>query len=356
MGRIAEAAEGMMSLTPGKIKGLEVIADARGVIAAAAMDQRGSLEKILRDAGLAEVTPAAMTEFKIQVTEILSPYASSLLLDPVYGLPAIPARAPGTGLLLAYEQWGYDDTLPGRLPELLPHQSVQRLKAAGADAIKILLYYNPFEDDVINDQKQAWVERIGDECRANDIPFLLEFIGYDPAGGDEKSPAFARRKPEIVRESMREFSRDRYGVDVLKVEIPVNMQYVAGTNSFTGTEVYTRAEALEHFRAAAQAASKPFIYLSAGVGTAQFIESLQLAAEAGVPFSGVLAGRATWQDGAPVYVREGVGAFRRWLEAEGVRNIEAINHQLRRAVGWQTVWAEAAQQELPDRETAEVEV
>ena len=74
---------------------------------------------------------------------------------------------------------------------------MRRLKEAGADCIKILLYYTPFDPKDVNDKKHAWVERIGDECRANDIPFFLEFVGYEE-GADEKGLEFAKKKPEIV--------------------------------------------------------------------------------------------------------------------------------------------------------------
>ena len=94
--------------------------------------------------------------------------------------------------------------------------------------MKILLYYTPYDPKDVNDKKHAWVERIGDECRANDIPFFLEFVGYEE-GADEKGLDYAKKKPQIVTESMREFSKDRYGVDVLKVEVPVNMKFVEGS-------------------------------------------------------------------------------------------------------------------------------
>ncbi len=90
-------------------------------------------------------------------------------------------------MLLAYENSGYDNTQPGRLPDLLPHVSVKRLKLdMGADAVKILIYYTPFDDPKVNDIKHAFVERIGAESEAYEIPFFLEFVGYDPKGGDEK--------------------------------------------------------------------------------------------------------------------------------------------------------------------------
>jgi tagatose 1,6-diphosphate aldolase len=167
------------NLTPGKLAGLKSVSDKRGVIAAAAMDQRGSLKKSLaKEKGVAEMPDSALEEFKILVTDVLTRHASAILLDPEFGLPASKKRN-GKGLLLAYEKTGYDAATPGRLPDLLDVWSVRRLKEAGADCIKILLYYSPFEKSAVNDLKHAWVERIGDECRAHDIPFFLETVGYD---------------------------------------------------------------------------------------------------------------------------------------------------------------------------------
>lgn len=323
-----------MKLTPGKLKGLQAVSDASGVIAAAAMDQRGSLQKALAKEKGSPAQPGMLEEFKTAVSRALTPYASAILLDPEYGLPAAKARARTAGLLLAYEQSGYDNTQPGRLPDLLPHCSVLRLQADGADCIKVLLYYTPAEKAAINDIKHAFIERVGAECRAADIPFFLEFVGYDPSGGDEKGLDYARQKPEIVRGSIAEFTKDAYGVDVLKVEIPVNTKFVAGAAACTGASAYSKAEALRHFRAAAAAATKPFIYLSAGVSNAEFNESLALAAEAGVRFNGVLCGRATWKDGIAIYAQQGLPAFEQWLGTQGRANIEAVNRSLRAATPW----------------------
>ena len=322
-----------MKLTPGKLAGLQRVSDKRGVIAAAAMDQRGSLQKSLAKEKGSEITDAMMEEFKSLVTEVLTPHSSAILLDPEWGLPAAKRRAKNAGLLLAYEKTGYDKTGPGRLPDLLPHCSVKRLKEDGADCIKILLYYTPFDSKAINNHKQAWVERIGDECHANDIPFFLEFVGYED-GADEKGLEYAKKKPVIVTESMREFSKARYGVDVLKVEVPVNMKFVEGTKSFGGQSAYSKKEAIDLFHKAAAAASKPFIYLSAGVSNAEFSETLELAGETGVKYNGVLCGRATWKEGIPVYAKQGADAFRRWLETEGVKNIENVNEKLKTATSW----------------------
>jgi len=326
-----------MKLSDGKMRRMKALSNERGVIAAAAMDQRGSLKKSLataRGVDAKTITDQMMSEFKTIVTRVLTPHASAILLDPEYGLEAAKARSKNAGLLLAYEESGYDNTKPGRLPDLLPHVSVKRIVDWGADAVKILIYYTPFDDAGVNDIKHAFVERIGAECETYEIPFFLEFVGYDPKGGDEKGLEFAQKKPEVVKGSMQEFSKPQYKVDVLKVEVPINAEFVEGSSVYKGQKAYTRAEALKHFKSAAAIATKPFIYLSAGVSNAQFIESLHMASEAGTDFSGVLCGRATWKEGMPVYAKQGAKALEDWLQKEGVKNINAVNDAIKSAVPW----------------------
>lgn len=321
-----------MPMSKSKFANMNAVATKDGIIAAAAMDQRGSLQKAIAEArGIDKkaVTDAMMEEFKTAVSKVLSPHASAMLLDPVWGLPAAHARATGCGLLLAYEASGYDNTKPGRLPDLLPNWNVKKLKAAGANCCKILLYYSPFEKPEINAFKHAWVAKIGDECEAEGLPYFLEFVGYDVSGGDEKGLAFARRKPEIVIGSMREFDKPQYKVDVMKVEIPVNLQFVEGARAFANKGVAcTKAQAGEYYRQAAATTKRPFIFLSAGVSDAQFRESLEFANEFGIAYNGVLCGRATWKDGIPVYATRGVAALEDWLADRGVANIKALNEVL----------------------------
>jgi tagatose 1,6-diphosphate aldolase len=333
-----------MSLSAAKLKHMKALSNQEGIIAAAAMDQRGSLQKSIASAKGVDakaVTPEMMSEFKTAVVKILTPHASAILLDPEYGLPAARARASNAGLLLAYEESGYDNTKPGRLPDLLPHVSAKRIADWGANAVKILIYYSPFDDPGVNDIKHAFIERIGAECEFHQIPFFLEFVGYDPTGGDEKGLEFAKLKPQVVTGSMQEFSKPQYNVDVLKVEVPINLEYVEGSSVFK-QKAYSRAEALDHFRQAAAVAAKPFIYLSAGVGNKQFVESLAMAKEAGTDFSGVLCGRATWKEGMPIYATKGVKALEDWLSTEGVRNINAVNEALKGATPWSKKMGAAA--------------
>jgi tagatose 1,6-diphosphate aldolase len=325
-----------LSLSLGKQRGLRALADERGIIAALAIDQRSALRKLFAKASgrAADKIPVEwLVQFKEKVSQVLTPYASAILLDPEVGLPAAGRRDKDAGLLLAYEESGYDPSVPGRLPRLLDSYTAGRLKDAGADAIKVLLYYSPFSAAEINARKQTWVERVGDECRAADLPFFLEIVSYHD-DMDEKSADFARIKPEVVTLSIEEFCKPRYAVDVLKVGVPVNMKFVESASLSRAQAIYSRSEAISHFRRASEAASLPFIYLSEGVDNQTFGDALTLAAEAGSSFSGVLCGRATWQDGVPIFVQLGGSALEEWLHEHGVRNIQNVNARLTAARPW----------------------
>lgn len=322
----------------GKISRLEKLSNARGVIAAAALDQRGLLKKMMAQCmQVGEPTDAMVSEFKILTVDLLTQYASAVLLDVEYGLSAM-SHSNQKGVMLAYEKSGYDATAPEFIPSLTEGWSVLRLKAAGATAVKVLLYYTPFEKTWVNEQKKAWVERVGAECKALEMPLFLEFLGYDTHG--EGDAAYVRRKPEIVIASTQEFTKDRYGADVLKVEIPVSIQYVEGVKAFKGVSVYSKQQAEDYFCRAEEVATKPFVYLSAGVTHTEFIESLEFAITSGISFHGVLCGRATWQDAVPIFIQQGVSACREWLVQHGAENLRAINRVLESATPWKEKYLE----------------
>lgn len=306
-----------------------------GVISALAFDQRGALKRMMAKYQTEEPTVEQIEHLKALVSEELTPYASSILLDPEYGLPASKVRDDNAGLLLAYEKTGYDATTTSRLPDCLVEWSAKRLKEEGADAVKFLLYYDVDGDEYVNLQKQAYIERIGDECKAENMPFFLEILTYDETISDNTSAAFAKVKPHKVNEAMKVFSDERFGIDVLKVEVPVNMKYVEGFAD--GEVVYTRKEAAKAFEDQEAASHLPYIYLSAGVSAKLFQETLVFAAESGAKFNGVLCGRATWADSVQVYIEEGEEAAREWLRTQGRKNIEELNAVLAKTA---TSWTE----------------
>lgn len=315
----------MLTLTTGKKAAMDRLSTKEGIISALAIDQRGALKKMIKALDV-EPTDQHIEGFKELVSRELTPYASAILLDPEYGLPAAKARDAEAGLLLAYEKTGYDATTPGRLPDLLADWSVLRLKEQGADAIKFLLYYDVDEDSAINHQKHVFIERLGSECAEEDLPFYLELVSYDATITDATSLAYAKVKPHKVNEMMKEFSKPQYKVDVLKVEVPVNMNYVEGYGE--GEIVYTKAEAAQYFLEQSQATDLPFIFLSAGVSTELFQQTLVFAKEAGSTFNGVLCGRATWKNGVKPYIESGAAETVKWLQSQGKENIENLNKVL----------------------------
>lgn len=296
---------------------LKRLCDKNGIIGALAIDQRGALRRML-----GEDTPVEQLEtFKVLVSKYLTKYASSILLDPELGWKAAEARDKNAGLLVAYEKTGYDKTVPGRYPDLVENISVQRLKANGADAVKVLLYIDIDEGRAFNDVKEAFIERIASECKAEDMPFFLELVSYDAKVTDEKE--YAKLKPRKVIEAVKLYSQERFGVDVLKVEVPVNMKYVEG---FAENEVlYTKEEAATFYKEQSDATSLPFIFLSAGVSAQLFQDTLRFAKESGSTFNGVLCGRATWAGATKAYQEGGEAATIKWLETIGKQNIVELD-------------------------------
>lgn len=305
---------------------LKRICNDNGIISALAIDQRGALRRMMGKYQSTDVTKEQIEKFKMLISEELTPYASSILLDPEYGLKAKDIRDKNAGLLFAYEKTGYDTTTNTRLPDCLADWSVKLLKEAGAETCKFLLYYDVDGDKEVNHQKQAYIERVGAECEAEGIPFFLEILSYDEYIDDKNSQEFAKVKPRKVLGAMEVFSKERFRVDVLKVEVPVNMKYVEG---FAENEIlYSKNEAEEYFREQSQVSSVPYIFLSAGVSSKLFQDTLKFAHSSGAKFNGVLCGRATWADAVEVFVKDGEDATREWLKSEGRKNIEELNHVL----------------------------
>ena len=323
----------MKTISAAVAKHMENLSTTDGVISALAIDQRGSLKKMLADAANKPADETTIVDFKKAVSSELTPYASSILTDPEYGLPATKVRDKNCGLLLSYEKTGYDTTEPGRMPDLIANQSGLRIKNEGGDAIKFLVYYDPDEGQEINDKKQAFVERVGAEAKANELPLFLEVLTYDANIPDAKSKEFAKVKADKVLQTMKEFSKPEYGVTVLKVEIPFNIKFVEGFNADNNV-VYTQEEAKNLLKKQSEITNLPYIFLSAGVTSEEFIAEIKMAEEAGADFNGVLCGRATWKPAIKPFAAESEEAGRKWLSTHGKENIENLNEALKGAKSW----------------------
>ena len=315
-----------MKISQEKLENLKQLVNEDGAIAALAIDQRGSMEKMMGKANPDLNNVEGIGAYKELVSKELTPYASSILLDPIYGEKGIAAKANNAGLILSYEQTGYDEYDEGRLPRLIDFMSVLRAKEMGANAIKTLLYYDCDDDEKTNDIKRAWVERVGYECEGLGLPHFLEIITYDRNMDSEKGEEYAKVRPNKVNTAMKEFSDPRYKVDVLKVETPTNMNFVEGIGE--ENPVYTRDEAIGYFKEQSESSNLPLIFLSGGVSAEIFQETLRLAKEADSNFNGVLCGRATWKDSVDIFGKDQDEA-KKWLESTGKENIETLNEVLK---------------------------
>ncbi|WP_155286101.1 tagatose 1,6-diphosphate aldolase [Lacticaseibacillus zhaodongensis] len=316
------------TITRGKFDKLQQLSNKNGVIAALAIDQRGSMKKMMKaadDKAGAEYSLDQIYKFKELVSKELTKYASSILTDEELGFKAMTAKDPNSGLILSYEKTGYDVTTVGRFPELLHEESMTRLAAKGADAAKVLVYYNPHDKPEINNIKHAFVERLANEARGADLPLFLEIVTYDDEIPDAKSYEYAKAKPSLVLDAMKEFTKSKYGVDVIKAEVPVNWAFVEGHTADGVKAAYTEEEAAKYFKEMNDIVDRPFIYLSAGVSAQTFREELTFAGEAGNKFNGILCGRATWRDGIQVFADGGEEALTKWLETTGKGNVEELN-------------------------------
>lgn len=314
-----------MKVSKEKYKNLKQLANEDGVIAALAIDQRGSMEKMIAKYDENKNNVEDISRFKALVSEHLTKYASSILLDPIYGMTAIDKKDENSGLLMSYEVTGYDNTEVGRLPILISDMSGLRIKEMGSNSIKILLYYDVDEADEINDQKKAFVERVGYEAEALGLPFFLEIVSYDAAIEDAKSKEYAKLRPRKVIDATKVFNDPRYKIDVLKLEVPVNMNYVEG---FGEDYIYTKDQAKAYYKELDEATEIPYIFLSGGVSADLFKETLKFAKEADTSFNGVLCGRATWADGVGKFAESDEVAVA-WLESVGKENITSLNDVLK---------------------------
>jgi tagatose 1,6-diphosphate aldolase len=331
-----------VKLSPGKWQRLRSLTDEQGRFKMLAIDQRDSLRRALaRATGQEprEVTAADLTKAKALVTKALAPYATAVLTDPVYGYPpSIEHLPPRVGLLLAYEETGFEAAGParkGRKSQLIEGWSVEQAQRAGADAVKLLIYYHPDASEEVCKHQQELVQRVGEECERADIPFLLEVVSYPLEEDSSDTPGFARKKPDLVIRSAAEFSQPPYRVDILKLEFPADLKWTKefSSGAFDSKErqaVYSLGEVRVFCRQLDEAAAMPWVILSAGVDIEEFFVQVDLATEVGS--SGFLCGRAIWKDAIGLYTDE--AKMEHWLTTQGVHNFLRANAFAHRALPW----------------------
>jgi tagatose 1,6-diphosphate aldolase len=267
-------------LTPGRYRGLKTTSLAeRDVFGIVAFDQRGSYRKMMPEGA----SYLMLTQVKGEIIGALSKDASAILTDPTYGLGAAMEMSPKSGLLLALEKSGYSGDASYRKTELMPSWTPEKIRKAGASAVKLMVYFHP-ESGALADELEGLIGQVVADCHRWDLPVFLEPMSYslDPAVPKD-SADFAAQRPAVVIETARRLSRS--GADVLKLEFPLDIKF-----SQERTEWHEACAALS------ESSAVPWVLLSAGVDFEQFKPQAQVACECGA--SGFLAGRAIWKEAA----------------------------------------------------------
>ena len=286
-----------MNISIGKLRGLQQLADSKGMMTMCAIDHRGALKRALNEKNPDAVSYQDMVDFKLDLCQAVVPFASAILLDPEYGAgQAIAAGLmPGSkGLLVSLEKSGYTGDSAARITELLPGWSVKKAKKMGASAVKLLIYFRPDLKDIASKQLDL-VAGLADQCLEEDIAFLVEPVSYPIEEkerinqGGTSSRKFAEIKPELVIETARQITA--LSIDVLKAEFPADIKFEQD-----------EAKLLELCQKLNQASRLPWVLLSAGVDFESFRKQVKIACMAGA--SGFLAGRALWQEGVRICSRE----------------------------------------------------
>jgi tagatose 1,6-diphosphate aldolase len=321
----------MKSLSAGKLRGLRRMADASGRFKMTAVDQRPPIINPIAAARGGEAPWDDVARFKTLLVQMLQGQSTAMLLDPNYAYPmAEPFLDPRLGLILTLEDSRFAETPEGRLSSPIDGWSVAKIRRMGADAVKVLTWYRPDAPAAINRQQQDFTRRIGDACARYDIPFLFELLVYPLPGERNQTTQYiemADKKSELVLESVAEFAKPEYGVDVFKLESPVPARDCDGS---------AKVQAL--FDEMGRLCARPWVMLSAGAGMAEFKAVLAHAYAAGA--SGYLAGRAIWS--------EAFKSFPDWSEIERGLAGQAVEYMSdinvltdQKAKAWWTNWGGA---------------
>lgn len=329
--------------TAGKRWRLRRLADAEGFFAMVAIDQRPPIFATLAQA--AGTTPervpfAEVLAAKRVLAEAFAPQATAMLVDPNWGYPAAADLLnPAAGLLLTLED---HRTTPDRRSSLIADWSVDKIRALGGDAVKLLAWYHPRADAAVRAHQQELVQRVGEDCARAELPFVLELLLY-PLGSDRAADADAYRDDpakhaDEVLASVETFADPRYRVDLFKLESPLPAARVPAPGAAGDAACAAAFAALDR-----ACGGQPWVMLSAGAQAADFERVVGYAARAGA--AGFLAGRALWADGLALWPDR--AAVAQHLATVGRERLAALRALMRHAGRpWTpSAWAPAVQEE-----------
>jgi tagatose 1,6-diphosphate aldolase len=275
-----------VKISPGKHWGMRRLADGDGFWRMVATDQREFLAgPIAKTLGVDVAPYEAVAGVVTALASELSTEASAVLLDPIYGyLPTVERLDPSKGVLLSYESLQMIREPGGLRMEAIPDWSVEKIRALGADAVKVLVLYRADATADVRCHQEAFVQTAGEACERYDIPMLLEILVY-PADG-QSPEEFSAAREQLVVEAVEPFRDPRFKADIFKLEPPGPLTGVPARNTEAGEAL------LAAYRRLTDGLPRPWVLLSAGMSKEDFRSSLVYAYECDA--SGYLAGRALW--------------------------------------------------------------
>ena len=313
--------------TIGKNRGIARLADADGHFRMVALDQRPPLfDAIAQAKGITrdQVEYSDVTAAKRLLVENLSPHCSSMLFDPNFAVPAaidvLPARC---GLIMTLEEHRTEETAGGRKSRAIANWSVEKIRAIGGDAVKVLAWYRPDADAAVNEHQKRFVREIGQDCARHDIPYVLELLVYPFLGSANHTADYVEspgKLPGLVIDSVREFAKPEYGVDLLKLESPLAANSLPPRDGSAAAKI-AQGE-FDAIGAICREQNIPWVLLSGGAAPDKFERVLEFAYAAGA--GGFLAGRTIWLDAVRKHFpdRAAVAAS---LRKDGVAVLESLN-------------------------------
>ncbi|MBK8023878.1 MAG: tagatose 1,6-diphosphate aldolase [Chloroflexi bacterium] len=298
----------------GKTRALQRASTDSGHFTILALDHQEALRRALNPSSSEQVRDEDLEAFKTQVTAVLAPEASGVLLDPIYG--AAQAIAGGhlgeAGLLVELENADYALQSPLLRCETLPGWSAAKIKRMGGDGVKLFYYYNADNAEHASLQ-HSLLAQIAAECAEQDIPFYAEPILYPSGSADS---AYYDHFTRLVIAGAQQ--AEQLGADILKMEFPVSPGQLGDMAAGR-----TACDALT------AATTVPWVLLSAGVDFETFCRQVELASAAGA--SGVIAGRAVWGEATRL---SDLAARLAWLETTGRERMRRLSELVRSGPPW----------------------
>ncbi len=281
-----------------------------------AVDQRPPIFNIISNAKGRKHTYDEVVECKKLITSNLSQLATAILMDPNYSLSNILQYNKSKGLIITLEDHSFIETERGRYSDNIQNWSVEKIKKVGGDAVKVLAWYRPDADSESIEHQKKYVKKIGGECEKYSIPFLLELLVYPFQDDENHTTEYQeqkQKKSQHVINSVKEFSKDEYKVDIFKLESPVD------SNDLEGEISQATEEAFKDLSNATN--NKPWVVLSSGMGKDSFYKCLELAYKNGA--SGYLAGRTIWLDAFNQYPK--IKLVEEGLKVNSVNYVNKLN-------------------------------